>query len=70
MLNQDLKWYYNPGNGEVAQGTQGGWDSRMGPYDSREEAANALRIARARTAAADAAEEAEDDWGASPSWEK
>ena len=42
----------------------------MGPYDSREEAANALRIARARTAAADAAEEAEDDWGASPSWEK
>ena len=38
---------------------------RLGPYDSHEQAAGALERARARTAAQDAADEAEDGWGKS-----
>ncbi|MBB3114987.1 hypothetical protein [Corynebacterium bovis] len=56
----DEKWYYDTKTGEVSQGVGGGWDSRMGPYDTREEAAHALEIARERTARADA-EDREDD---------
>lgn len=70
MENEDLKWYYNPATGEVTQGPEGGWDERMGPYDSREEAASALAKAAERTKAADAYDEADEDWGAKPSWEK
>lgn len=36
---------------------------RLGPYDTREQAAGALDRARARTAEQDARDEAEDDWG-------
>ncbi len=36
---------------------------RLGPYDSREQAASALDRARARTAENDARDEAEDGWG-------
>ncbi len=70
MSDADEKWYFNPATGDVAQGKVGGWDTRMGPYDSREEATHALETARARTAAADAAEAAEGDWGKPASWEK
>lgn len=70
MAVADEKWYFNPGTGDVAQGKIGSWDTRMGPYDTREEAARALEIAQARTAAADAAEAGEDDWGEPASWEK
>lgn len=35
---------------------------RLGPYDSRDEAASALQRARARTAEQDARDKAEDDW--------
>ena len=37
--------------------------NRMGPYDSAEQAAGALDRARERTAARDAEDAAEDDWG-------
>lgn len=36
---------------------------RLGPYTSQEQAASALERARARTAANDARDEAEDGWG-------
>ncbi len=36
---------------------------RLGPYTSAEQAATALERARARTAANDARDEAEDGWG-------
>lgn len=36
---------------------------RMGPYETADLAAGALDRARARTAAEDARDEAEDDWG-------
>ena len=35
---------------------------RLGPYETRERAATALDRTRARTAAEDARDEAEDDW--------
>ena len=35
---------------------------RLGPYATQDEAAGALERARARTAAQDARDEAEDDW--------
>ena len=37
--------------------------NRLGPYTTEQEAATALERTRARTAALDAEEEAEDDWG-------
>ena len=36
---------------------------RLGPYSTAEQAAGALESVRARTAAEDARDEAEDDWG-------
>lgn len=69
MEPEDLKWYFDPSTGEVTQGKEGAWDDRMGPYDTREEAAAALEIAAARTAAADAEDRKEDDWGKPASWE-
>ena len=36
---------------------------RLGRYDTQEQAASALERARARTAANDARDEAEDGWG-------
>ena len=39
---------------------------RLGPYDSQEEAVRALETARARTAARDAEDAAENDWGSRP----
>lgn len=64
------KWFFDPSTGGIEKGKVSGWDKRMGPYDSRAEAEDALRIARQRTAQADAAEEIEDDWGEPASWEK
>ncbi|OFP35471.1 hypothetical protein [Corynebacterium sp. HMSC071B10] len=55
----DDKFYFNPTTGEVTQGKVASWDNRMGPYDTREEAAHALEIAAQRNKAAD---EADEDW--------
>lgn len=49
----DEKWYYDTATGEVTRGKVTGWDSRLGPYDSEEEARRALDTARARTEAAE-----------------
>ena len=70
MAAEDQKRYYNPSTGEVNQGKESGWDDRMGPYDTEEEARNALGIANQRNEQADKAEEADDDWGEPASWEK
>lgn len=47
------KWYYDLQTHEVTQGISGGWENRMGPYDSREQAEHALAIAAERSRAAD-----------------
>lgn len=57
----DEKFYFNPTTGEVTQGKVASWDNRMGPYDTREEAAHALEIAAQRNKAADEADEAWED---------
>ena len=57
----DDKFYFNPTAGEVSQGKGASWDNRMGPYDTREEAAHALEIAAQRNKAADEADEAWED---------
>lgn len=49
----DQQWYFDTSSGEVTQGKTSGWDNRMGPYSSRDEAEHALQIARERTRAAD-----------------
>ncbi|AKK03594.1 hypothetical protein [Corynebacterium epidermidicanis] len=69
MANDDTQWYYNPASGQVAQGKELAWDERMGPYESEEAARHALETAAQRTQAADAADEADDNWGVPPKWE-
>ncbi|WIM67031.1 hypothetical protein QP027_07805 [Corynebacterium breve] len=66
----DEKYFYNPKTGEVTQGKEGSWDDRMGPYDTEQEARDALKIAEARNQQAEAQEEADDDWGQPAAWEK
>ncbi|MBN9643024.1 SPOR domain-containing protein [Corynebacterium mendelii] len=56
------KWYYNLDTGEVMQGKQIGWFDRMGPYDSKEEAENALEIAHQRAREADEYDREDDTW--------
>ncbi|TDE90054.1 SPOR domain-containing protein [Occultella glacieicola] len=43
-------FYYNLETGAVEEGLVSDWNSRMGPYATREEAAKALETARLRNA--------------------
>ncbi|WP_165841725.1 hypothetical protein [Corynebacterium heidelbergense] len=54
------KWYYDTETRQVSQGVSGGFETRMGPYDSKEEAENALEIAKQRNEAADKYDEEDD----------
>lgn len=62
--SSDDQWYFCVADGSVRRGKESRGLDRMGPYPDPETAARALEIAEARTAAADAADEADDDWGA------
>ena len=42
----------------------------MGPYATEAEARDAMKLAAERTAAADAYDEEDDDWGVEPAWER
>lgn len=53
MAAQDYKWFYNVSTGEVTQGKTAGFEDRMGPYDTEEEARQALEISHQRNEAAD-----------------
>ncbi|MEZ2120868.1 hypothetical protein QWU43_01445 [Corynebacterium sp. CCM 9204] len=70
MSPDDREWYYNPETGEVVRGKQGSWTNRMGPYDSEDEARQALDIAERRTREADSFDREDESWGVAPSWEK
>ncbi|APT85151.1 hypothetical protein [Corynebacterium aquilae] len=70
MASEDNKWYYNTATGEVAQGLVFDSTHRMGPYDTEAEAREALEIAEKRVEEAEAYDEAGEDWGEKPSWEK
>lgn len=59
----DDKWYFNTRTGQVEQGKGGNWDDRMGPYDSADEARQALATAQARVEAEDEADAAWENSG-------
>lgn len=56
------RYYFNVATGEVERGYESDWTNRMGPYDTAEEAQNALEIAAARNADWEAAERRERAW--------
>lgn len=56
------EYYYNTKTGEVEEGKRSGWMDLMGPYDTEEEARNALKTAAERNEQADAEEEAWNEW--------
>lgn len=60
----DDQWYFCVADRSVRRGKESRGLDRMGPYPDPQTAARALEIAQERTAAADAADEADDDWGA------
>jgi len=45
------EFYYLLNTGEVVEGPQGSWRNRIGPYPTREAAAQALKLAHQRDAA-------------------
>ncbi|WP_192930403.1 MULTISPECIES: hypothetical protein [Corynebacterium] len=47
------QWWFDSATGQVSQDKASGWENRMGPYSSKEEAQNALEIARKRNEQAD-----------------
>jgi len=47
------EYYFNTKTQMVEKGRQSSWEHLMGPYDSPEEASNALEIARKRSQAWD-----------------
>lgn len=55
-LDPEKAYYYNTRTGEVEQGYRSDWTVRMGPYRTREEAANALALAEQRNKAWEAAD--------------
>lgn len=61
------KWWYNLNTGKVEQGRQSLLRSRVGPYDTREEAQAALELAAEQTEYWDEKDERErkedDFWG-------
>ena len=61
-----MEWYWCLIHNRVERGKGCPNMSRLGPYATEEEAASALDRAAARTAAQDAADEAEDNWGRPP----
>ncbi|MEJ4112800.1 hypothetical protein ACGE24_03615 [Corynebacterium kroppenstedtii] len=60
MADDKQKWYFNAETKEVSQGKKLGWQGRMGPYDSKEDAEHALDRAQARNKEAD---DADGQWG-------
>lgn len=61
------KWWFNLATRKVEQGRQSALRSRVGPFDTEEEAQAALELAAQRTARWDEEEErerkAEEFWG-------
>lgn len=57
IADDEHGWYFNLTSGEVEQGLVSPWTDRMGPYPSREAAAQALATAKARNEAWDAQDE-------------
>ncbi len=54
------EFYFNIATHEVEEGKTSSWANRMGPYATREEAANALDLAARRSEAWDEEDEREE----------
>jgi len=59
-------WWYCLNHNRVEDESGCAHTDRLGPYASPEDAAQALEKARQRTAAEDARDKADDDWGRPP----
>lgn len=59
----DGDWWWCLKHGRTERGPGCPNQERLGPYDSEEQAATALQRAAERTAAEDARDRADDDWG-------
>ncbi|MFQ4150454.1 SPOR domain-containing protein [Arthrobacter sp. LAPM80] len=55
------QYWYNVQTKQVEKDAQSGWKSLIGPYETREEAAQAPAKVRERNEAADALEEEDED---------
>lgn len=56
-----MEFYYDVAKHEVVEGKQAGWENRMGPYATREEAEHALQKAAERNKIADEQDAADED---------
>lgn len=66
-----MEYWYNMRTGKVESDEERGpGQDVMGPYESREEAARALEIARARSEKWDADDREWSDRGAAPGWSR
>lgn len=58
-----MSWYWCLRHAEVEQGDGCPNNVRLGPYETREQAASAPARVRGRTEEQDAIDAADDDWG-------
>ncbi|WP_261622900.1 SPOR domain-containing protein [Nesterenkonia marinintestina] len=54
------EYWYNVQTGQVEEGQQSSWSKLLGPYPTREEAAQAMQQVRANNEAWDEADEADE----------
>lgn len=59
-------WWYCLSHNRVEDESGCALTDRLGPYPTREQAAEALDAARRRTAEQDARDQADDEWGTPP----
>lgn len=62
-MTDEKRYWYNVKTGEVEDGPQSVSKDRIGPFATRDEAANAPNIYEERNAAWDKQDEEDDDWG-------
>jgi len=62
-MTEEKHYWYNVKTGEVEDGPQSMWKDRIGPFATREEAADALSTYEQRNRAWDKADEEDEDWG-------
>lgn len=60
------QYWYNTSTGEVEEGRRSSWRGRLGPYPTREEAAQAMQTAESRNEAWEEEDEAWESGGNPP----
>ncbi|MGC5047756.1 SPOR domain-containing protein [Micrococcus porci] len=59
-------YWFNVRTHQIEEGPQSDWRELLGPYQTRQDAENALARVQARNEAADAEDAHDDAWDASP----